>query len=266
MSEDTFDSFDGTSSSTYETSKTFLSESQANGTTSSRLVKFFNLICQIPYHDRQEESNINKFNSYNLFFIFRPEFINNVYDSISDGNTYILIRQENNDENNFLGRMRERTNNIEEEEQQERPDNMRTTFGSDFFNKYIKHKFETFFNMTNLRLRFETFPKTFYTKAVHIRSQHYLDKTLEEFITNKDLYNDDIISLNKFNNNLKVFQILKNLSNEKFDNFAKKKFRELIKDYSDSDEFEQKLKDINKKKGNNKAKTFVNVVKYFVDI
>ena len=278
MSEDTFDSFDGTSSSTYETPKTFLIESQANGTngtTTYRLDKFFNLICQIPYHDRQEELylNINILNSYNLPLIFRPEYINNnIYDSISDGNTYyILINQGNNDENNFLGHMRERTNIEEEEEKEERPDNMRTTFGSDFFNKYIKHKFESFFNMVNLRLRFETFPKTFYTKAVHIRSQHYLDKTLEEFITNKDLYKDDNISQIKFNNNLKVINTLKevkckNKLNEiNFDNFLKKKYRDLIDDYLVSSDFKQKVKSLKTKKGIKEAKKYEYIAKHLIE-
>ena len=122
------------------------------------------------------------------------------------------------------------SDNIEEKETSrfKREDNTRTKFGSDFFNKYIKHKFETFFNMTNLRLRFESFPKYFYTEATHKRSQHYLDKTLEEFITNKDLYKDDNISQIKFNNNLKVINTLKevkckNKLNEiNFDNFLKK--------------------------------------------
>ena len=272
MSEDNFDSFDDTTSSTYDNIPTFLSESQANGTTTFRLDKYFTRMCQIQCDDGQEELNFFQNNSNNLLYSFSSEFSNtNIYESISNnGNTYTPIVQGNDGENYFLGRMRGRTN-IEEEEQ-ERSDNMRTTFGSDFFNKYIKHKFEFFIKITKCGLCFESFPKSFYTEATHIRSQHYLDKTLEEFIINKDLYKDDIISLNKFNNNLKVINTLKEdiyknkLNENNFDNFLKKKFRDLIKDYSDSDEFERKIKDINKKKGKNKAKTFANVVKYFVEI
>lgn len=272
MSEDNFDSFEDTTSSTYDNIPTFLSQSQANGTTTFRLDKYFTRMCQIQCDDGQEELNFFQNNSNNLLYTFSSEFINtNIYESISNnGNTYTPIIQENDGENNFLGRMRGRSN-IEEEEQ-ERSDNMRTTFGSDFFNKYIKHKFEFFIKITKCGLCFESFPKPFYTEATHIRSQHYLDKTLEELIINKDLYKDDIISLNKYNNNLKVINTLKEdiyknkLNENNFDNFLKKKYRDLIKDYSDSDEFERKIKDINKKKGKNKAKTFANVVKYFVEI
>ena len=172
--------------------------------------------------------------------------------------------------------MRERTINKEEEEEEEeegeRPDNMRTAFGCNFFNKFITNKFRNFIKITKCGLCFEIFPKKIYKEATLKRSENYLDKTIEEFIVDEDLYKNDIKSKNKYDNNLKVLNILKKdkykdiLTKNNFDNFLKKKFRDLIMVYLDSDEFKQKIDEIKQKKGNNKAKTFADVAKCFVEI
>ena len=166
----------------------------------------------------------------------------------------------------------QRGDNFEEKEiiTFKREDNTRTKFGCDFFNKYLKHKFESFIKITKCGLRFETFPKYFYMEATHRRSRHYLDKTLEELIMNKELYKDDITSQNKYNNNLKVITILKedkykNILNENnFDNFLKKKYRDLINDYLVSNDFNQKIKSLRTKKGIKEAKKYEYVAKHLI--
>ena len=270
MSEDNFDCL--------ETSE---SESKANfnnpTTISFELGKLFKQLGQIKPCDRLEGLNILKNNnSNNILNTFQQEFTDdNIYDSDSDGNTYILIPEENNNENNFLNRMRERTINKEEEEEkeeEERQDNMRTAFGCNFFNKFITNKFRNFIKITKCGLCFEIFPKKIYKEATLKRSENYLDKTIEEFIVDEDLYKNDIKSKNKYDNNLKVINILKEdkykdiLNKNNFDNFLKKKFRDLIMVYLDSDEFKEKIDEIKQKKGNNKAKTFADVAKCFVEI
>ena len=141
----------------------------------------------------------------------------------------------------------------------------------DFFNKYIKHKFEYFIKINKCGLRFETFPKYFYMEATHRRSRHYLDKTLEELIMNKELYKDDITSQNKYNNNLKVITILKedkykNILNENnFDIFLKKKYRDLIKDYLISNEFKQTIKSLKTKIGIKEAEKYEYVAKHLIE-
>ena len=158
--------------------------------------------------------------------------------------------------------------NIEEKETPrfKRKDNTRTKFGCDFFNKYIKHKFESFIKITKCGLRFETFPKYFYMEATHKRSRHYLDLTIEELITNQNLYKDDIISQNKYYNNLNVINTLKNIFNENnFEIFLKKKYRDLIDDYLVSNDFKLKIKSLKTKIRIEETKKYEYVAKHLIE-
>ena len=108
-------------------------------------------------------------------------------------------------------------------------------------------------------------------EAMHKRNRHYLDKTLEELIINKDLYKDDIISQNKYNNNLNVINTLKqdkykNIWNANdFDIFLKKKYRDLIVDYLVSNEFKQIIKSLKTKKGIEKEKKYQYVAEDLIE-
>ena len=108
-------------------------------------------------------------------------------------------------------------------------------------------------------------------EATQKRSRHYLDKTLEEIITNQELYKADIISQNKYNNNLKVIGILKedkykNILNESnFDNFLKKKYRDLIDDYLVSNDFKLKIKSLKTKIRIEETKKYEYVAKHLIE-
>ncbi len=166
------------------------------------------------------------------------------------------------------------THTTAEQEKYEREDNCRIMIGRDVFNKYLKHKIEKFIRDNKLILCFENFPRDFIFKVTNKTNKPILDKTIEELIESKELYNDTKPK-SHFDNNLKVIKVIKenenkcqdiiNISGNNFDNFLKKKYRDLIKDYSHSIEYEQKVAKIKSKKGIKEANKYKFFTEKFIE-
>ena len=167
-----------------------------------------------------------------------------------------------------------RTPSKTEQEKYERQDNCRRIIGRDVFNQYLKHEIEKFIRDNKLILCFEKFPKEFIFKVTNKKNKLILDKTIEELIESKDLYND-IKPKSHFDNNLKVIKIIKenenkckdiiNINENNFDNFLKKNYRDLIKDYSHSIEYEQKVAKIKSKEGIKEANKYIFFTEKFIE-
>ena len=161
-------------------------------------------------------------------------------------------------------KIKTKTTTEKEKEKYEREDNCRRMIGTDIFNHYFKHKIEKYISDNNLILCFEKFPKEFIIKVSNKGGISFLDKTIEELIEDKKLYNNTKPNSN-FENNLKVIKAIKNkyeniinINENNFDDFLEKKYRDLIKDYLGSEEHKQKIKQLSKK-GNEEANRY----KYF---
>jgi len=155
-------------------------------------------------------------------------------------------------------------------EKYEREDNCRRMIGRDIFNHYFKHTIEGYIKENKLILCFEFFPKEFIFKVTNKGGVSYLNKTIEELIEDKELYNDTKPKSN-FENNLKVIKAIKNknesninINENNFDGFLKKTYRELIKDYLSSKEYKQKINQLSKE-GNEEANRYKFFSEKFVD-
>ena len=157
-----------------------------------------------------------------------------------------------------------KTKTTTDKKKHKREDNSRRMIGTDIFNHYFKHKIEEYISDNNLILCFEKFPKEFLIKVTNKKNVSYLDKTIEELIADKELYNDTKPNSN-FENNLKVIKAIKNKNENNLNNFLKKKYPDLIKDYLSSKEFKQKIKQLKRKKGIEEANKYESFCKKLVE-
>ena len=163
-----------------------------------------------------------------------------------------------------------KTKTTTDKKKHKREDNSRRMIGTDVFNHYFKHKIEGYISDNNLILCFEKFPKEFLIKVTNKKSVSYLDKTIEELIEDKELYND-IKPKSNFENNLRVIKAIKNkneniinINENNFDGFLKKTYRDIIKDYLSSKEYKQKINKLFKE-GNEDANRYKFFSEKFVD-
>ena len=157
-----------------------------------------------------------------------------------------------------------KTKTTTDKKKHKREDNSRRMIGTDVFNHYFKHIIEGYISNNGLVLCFEKFPKEFLIKVTKKKNVSYLDKTIEELIEDKELYNNTKPNSN-FENNLKVIKAIKNKNENNLNNFLKKKYPDLIKDYLSSKEFKQKIKQLKRKKGIEEANKYESFCKKYVE-
>ena len=170
----------------------------------------------------------------------------------------------------FLSTKKERTTCDDIRPKILREDNCRIMIGRNFFNKYLKNSIiENMKKACKCLLHLDNFPKKFIREAVKKGNKKYLNYTLEELLENEELYkNNDIEGY--YSTNLKVIKELKSDKNKDimeemgYNKILKMNYRELFEEYLKSNEFKQKIENLNSKKKFDLEK-FENVSNLFIE-
>ena len=154
----------------------------------------------------------------------------------------------------YLGKKRngeetEKDNN--KENYRERKDNCRLMIGRNFFNKFLIILLNSLIRKNGSNLYFERFPQKFILEATEKKNKDYLNKTLEDLLTEKELYSHEKDNKKALENFMHNFNVLKKLkSNDDNNNILEKSglnkylnlnYKELYEEYSNSEVHKNKL-------------------------
>ena len=115
-------------------------------------------------------------------------------------------------------------------------DNLRKMFFTQFLNTALIRCLNENLEKENYQMEFKKFPRSFVEGMTKEKTKKILQMNLLRIYETKDLYkNEDI---NKYENNLKIVNTIKNDKNYVFQKILDMKFSELLEEYSTSDEFE----------------------------
>ena len=170
---------------------------------------------------------------------------------------------------NLIGRKTKRPETEKKKDERERTDNCRTMIVRDFFNKFlVKIKMNLLIKNNGSKLYFEKFPKKLILKATYKKNKSYLKKTLEEFLTDKELSEVDDTD-EHFAHNLDMLQKLKDNDDNKnvykksgFDKLLEKSYRELYQEYLDSDIYKEKKEKLDESNAKEFERVSKNLIKF----
>ena len=209
--------------------------------------------------------------------IFETIKINKVNPSLNQISNYSKEEtKENSNKNgkiilvgtNLIGRKTKRPETEKKKDERERTDNCRTMIVRDFFNKFlVKIKMNLLIKNNGSKLYFEKFPKKLILKATY-KKYNYLKKTLENFLTDKELSEVDDTD-EHFAHNLDMLQKLKDNDDNKnvyeksgFDKLLEKSYRELYQEYLDSDIYKEKKEKLDESNAKEFERVSKNLIKF----
>jgi hypothetical protein len=210
--------------------------------------------------------------------IFETIKINKVNPSLNQISNYSKEEtKENSNKNgkiilvgtNLIGRKTKRPETEKKKDKRERTDNCRTMIVRDFFNKFlVKLKMNLLIKNNGSKLYFEKFPKKLILKATYKKNKSYLKKSLEDFLTDKELSEVDDTD-EHFAHNLDMLQKLKDNDDNKnvyeksgFDKILVKKYRELYQEYLDSDIYKEKKEKLDESNAKEFERVSKNLIKF----
>lgn len=210
--------------------------------------------------------------------IFETIKINKVNPSLNQISNYSKEEtKENSNKNgkiilvgtNLIGRKTKRPETEKKKDKRERTDNCRTMIVRDFFNKFlVKLKMNQLIKNNGSKLYFEKFPKKLILKATYKKNKSYLKKSLEDFLTDKELSEVDDTD-EHFAHNLDMLQKLKDNDDNKnvykksgFDKLLVKKYRELYQEYLDSDIYKEKKEKLDESNAKEFERVSKNLIKF----
>ena len=150
----------------------------------------------------------------------------------------------------------------------QRPDNCRVMIGRNFFNFFlIKSIINSLIRNNGSNLYFERFPQKFILEATERKNKHYLDMTLEDLLTKKELYVEypkkqnqflqlksihekgDKKALENFDHNYNALKKLKSdddnnniLEKSGLNKYLQMTYKELYQEYSESYRYKKSAK------------------------
>ena len=129
----------------------------------------------------------------------------------------------------------------------DRLDNIRVKIKRGFFNYALLSKLNEKLKMIGSNKYFQKFPQHLVSDVDRKRNKEFFEKTLKEFIENKDLnFNEKNNDCRNYNHNLDVLKDNKVKNNLEFQKIIDKTIKELYEEYINSDEF--KINEINRLK------------------
>ncbi len=129
----------------------------------------------------------------------------------------------------------------------DRLDNIRVKIKRGFFNYALLSKLNEKLKMIGSNKYFQKFPQFLVSDVDRSRNKEFFEKTLKEFIENKELnFNEKNNDCRNYNHNLDVLKDNKVKNNLEFQKIIDKTIKELYEEYINSDEF--KINEINRLK------------------
>ena len=147
-----------------------------------------------------------------------------------------------------------------------RQDNDRVKFVRQTLNFYLYNKLTNIIKSSKIKQNLKKFPEKLINEIAKINNKKYLNMTLEDFYIRKELYNSKEL-LKHFEHNLVIINHIMEENNKNFretsgvEILLKMKFRDLINQYLQSNEYKQKMTELNKNNGIYFAEKF----RYFSD-
>ena len=147
-----------------------------------------------------------------------------------------------------------------------RQDNDRVKFVRQTLNFYLYNKLTNIIKSSKIKQKLKKFPEKLINEIAKINNKKYLNLTLEDFYTRRELYNSKEL-LKHFEHNLVIINHIMEENNKNFretsgvEILLKMKFRDIINQYLKSDEYKQKMTELNKNNGIYFAEKF----RYFSD-
>ena len=136
-----------------------------------------------------------------------------------------------------------------------RQDNDRVKFVRQILNFYLYNKLTNIIKSNyETKHKLKKFPEKLINEIAKLNNKQYLYMTLEELYLQKELYNSKDL-LKHFEHNLVIINHIKKETKEKFretsdiEILLKMKFRDIINEYLKSNEYKQKMFELNKKNG-----------------
>ena len=174
-------------------------------------------------------------------------------------------------ETNHIGRKRKNPETEKTKDKRERTDNCRLKIARNFFNNFVlKLNMNQLIKKNGSNLYFEKFPQKLILKATYKKNKSYLNETLEDFLTKKELSEVDDTD-EHFAHNLDMLKKLKDNDDNKnvleksgFDDILGKSYRDLYQEYLNSDIYNKKIEEIEKLDESN-AKQFKRVSKNLIE-
>lgn len=163
-----------------------------------------------------------------------------IYPEKPDENTYIKYI-DNFNEKNFKKRERHTIRRRRCENQ----DNIRKKIKRVFLNNFLYNKLNALLKKGGSILFFEKFPQNFVADVNKKTNKTIIDMTLKTIIEKKENYIGDILERN-YNHNMRVLDSLKEKKNEELEKVINMKYRDLFKEFLNSNEF--KIDEINRLK------------------
>ena len=147
-----------------------------------------------------------------------------------------------------------------------RQDNDRVKFVRQTLNFYLYNKLTNIIKLSKIKQKLKKFPEKLINEIAKLNNKKYLNLTLEDFYTRRELYNSKEL-LKHFEYNLVIINHLKDEKNKIFlekygvEALLKMKFIDLIRIYLQSEQFQQKINELNENKGAYLSEKF----KYFAN-
>ena len=148
--------------------------------------------------------------------------------------------------------------------------NWRKTIARNFFNKYLKNIIKKMARSCKLVISFENFPDKFIFSVIKTDNRAILKKTFEELIEDEKLYEEIKSKAHYFKNKEILGKIKSNMhlvNKEKLDieQILNLNFKDLYKNYLQSEEYKQKKIKLFTKKGISDVKVFEEMSENFIE-
>ena len=133
-------------------------------------------------------------------------------------------------------------------------------------NFYLYNKLTNIIKSSKIKQKLKKLPEKLINEIAKLNNKKYLSLTLEDFYTRRELYNSKEL-LKHFEYNLVIINHLKDEKNKIFlekygvEALLKMKFIDLIRIYLQSEQFQQKMNELNENKGAYLSEKF----KYFAN-
>lgn len=148
--------------------------------------------------------------------------------------------------------------------------NWRKAIARNFFNKHLKNIIKKMATSCKLVISFESFPDKFIFNVIKTNNIAILKMTFEELINNEKLYKEIKSKAHYFKNKLILGKIKSNMhlvNKEKLDieQILNLNFKDLYKNYLQSEEYKQKKIKLFTKKGISEVKVFEEMSENFIE-
>lgn len=184
-----------------------------------------------------------------------------------------IKNEQNNDansENSKMLKKKRKNSSLSKNKKNKKLNNWRKTIARNFFNKHLKNIIKKMARSCKLVISFENFPDKFIFKVIKTNNIAILKLTFEELINDEKLYKEIKSKAHYFKNKEILGQIKSNMhlvNKEKLDieQILNLNFKDLYKNYLQSEEYKQKKIKLLTKKGISELKVFEEMSENFIE-